>query len=56
MSHAAVTATSGGKSSGDGALNAAYVQSLPGLLKVGQTVSYSGTGRGDVSRRTGCCR
>lgn len=51
MSHAAVTATSGGKSSGDGALNTAYVRSLPGLLKVGQTVSSTGTGRGDVSRR-----
>lgn len=44
MSHSAVTATSGGKSPADGGLNAGYLHSLPGLLKVGQTVSFCGTG------------
>lgn len=43
MSHSAVTATSGGKSPTDGGLNVGYLQSLPGLLKVGQTVSFCGT-------------
>lgn len=44
MSHSAVTATPCGKSPSDGGLNAGYLQSLPGLLKVGQTVSFCGTG------------
>ncbi|XP_075901896.1 CKLF-like MARVEL transmembrane domain-containing protein 7 [Nelusetta ayraudi] len=39
MSHSAVPATSGGKSPADSGLNAGYLQSLPGLLKVGQTVA-----------------
>lgn len=42
MSHSAVSATPCGKS--NGGLNAAYLQTLPGLLKVGQTVSFCGTG------------
>lgn len=44
MSHSAVSATPCGKSPTDGGLNAGYLQSLPGLLKVGQTVSFCGTG------------
>lgn len=43
MSHSAVTATPGYKSPTDGGLNVGYLQSLPGLLKVGQTVSFCGT-------------
>lgn len=50
MSHSAVTATSGCKSPTDGGLNAGYLQSLPGLLKVGQTVSFCGTGDVTVGR------
>lgn len=50
MSHSAVTASPGCKSPTDGGLNAGYLQSLPGLLKVGQTVSFCGTGDVTVER------
>lgn len=51
MSHSAAAATPCGKSPSEGGLNAGYLQSLPGLLKVGQTVSFCGTG--DVTAEGG---